>query len=54
MTVAFIYLFLAIGEFLTSSGNYHPDMTRVLLAFGIIGICHRLDDIKKELRDKHA
>ncbi len=54
MTVALIYLFLAIGEFLASSGAYRPDMTRILLAFGIVGICYRLDDIKKGLGDKHG
>lgn len=49
MTVAIIYLIFAGITFLGTNGAYRPNVTHILLALGIIGVCYRLNDTRKEL-----
>lgn len=55
MTVAIIYLVITGLLMWGSNWNYHPNGTHVLLAFGIIGICDRLNQlIKKKDGEPHV
>ncbi len=54
MIVAFIYLFLVLGEFIASGWTYHPNFAYVLIASGIISICDRLDKLIKKDGEPHA
>jgi hypothetical protein len=55
MIIAILYLIAVAYVFFGSNGTYQPNMTHILMAAGIIGICGGLDEIKKEIgRDKHV
>lgn len=50
MFIAVLYLIFVAIEMAVTNGGCHLNATHILVAAGIIGVCTRLDDLKKKTK----